>query len=113
MQVTHHADGLDICLTAVGARAVPACLGHVPLALPEWRKTVSAVPPPLPRVGTPQPLECPLSIPVPPAARVRAERVLGSGEMMKHGGRWGECFEGWQKGRRKGRSWRSAEAGCE
>lgn len=85
MQVTHHADGLDICLTAVGAIAVPAWPGHEPPS----RKTVTVVPPPPPppRAGTPRPLECPLSLPVPPAARAPAERVLGSGEMMKRGGR--------------------------
>lgn len=85
MQVTHHADGLDICLTAVGTRAVPAWPGHAPPALPEWWKTMTAVPPPL-RVGKPRPLECPLSIPVPPPALVPAERVLGSGKMKKRGG---------------------------
>lgn len=83
MQVTHHADGLDICLTAVGAIAVPAWPGHEPPS----RKTVTGVPPPPPRAGTPRPLECPLSLPAPPAARAPAERVLGSGEVMKRGGR--------------------------
>lgn len=85
MQETHHADGLDICLTAVGTIAVPACSGHEPPSHPEWRETVTAVPPP--RAGTPRPLECPLSLPAPPAAQAPAERVLGSGEMMKRGGR--------------------------